>query len=178
MKKGIEKNQEILLKKIVWEMYRRNKIPFEDLYGEAILAYFESLQKWNNNEVTQKSFTISVVRNHLINFCMKQSAHKNLQNEFQITMEIMSFQTHWFEIYDSFSPTGKKMIEIILENKELFFGLPPKLAKGVLQKLLRQKYQWKFEDIWRAMKEGKKIMSQTPENPTKVVKYSIKEEIF
>jgi RNA polymerase sigma factor (sigma-70 family) len=61
-----------MLRKIAWSFHRTTGIEWEELYGEACLAYVKALKTYDAEQAATSTWIYHVVKNHLIFFARKQ----------------------------------------------------------------------------------------------------------
>jgi RNA polymerase sigma factor (sigma-70 family) len=163
MKESLYFSYEKLLTNRAWAWNKLTNVPFEELFSEAKLGFFENIEKWEPNKSKLSTWLYLTINSKLQNFCNRYhnispsyeetNFTKLLENEMQEESIFTEFTEEKKDINNLLKnlPTEYKeiCIKIISEGKEI--------SKAELTELLR-KEGWKWSDIWRFYKEMKKIL--------------------
>jgi len=136
------------------------KIEFDDLFQEAALQYCE-LIKNKPEKIIDKTFVYACIRNKLINFVKKEIKNENLYLEEvnQVLTKTIN-PKYFFEFYNSLSKSLKQITNLVLFSDKIQ-ELPPRLARGLIRKELKEKYHWKKQEIDSGINNMKKVVSET-----------------
>ena len=61
------------------------------------------------------------------------------------------------DIYSSLSPKATFICELVIEKQETLTEVPPKKARGIISRELRQ-LGWFWSDIWQSFAELKEVL--------------------
>ncbi len=154
--------------KIAWSFHNTTRVDIEELISEAKLSALEGLLSYDNQKASHISTYIYVrITNRLIAFINIEKRY------YKPDPDIFDFnQMECFPCIDNsiglseddlitkhLNGDGQKVAEIIQNNKEKLAGLPPKMMRGVIVKLLRED-QWSWPRIWRNIREMKQTLNE------------------
>lgn len=147
-----------LIRGIAWSFHHTSGIAWEDLFGEAILAYFEAMESFNPDKSKESTWIWYCVRNHLINFCKKESRHNNIPRVDELDWNRISYTPNYeFFIHEDI----KWIIRMVLRNQERYLDLGSRQMLGQIRRDLREKRKWKHQRIWDAMRNLKLELNQS-----------------
>ena len=143
-----------LIRYIAWSFHRTTGIDWEELFGEACLAYCEALQSYQPKKSEESTWIFNCVENKLINFCKMEWKHKNpvgIEGWIETTIPIPDYE--FFE--DRFSELNlsedvKWIIRMILRNPQRYNVTAFKTI-GIITRDLRDKKKWQYKRIWAGM---------------------------
>lgn len=158
-----------LVRKIAWDFSKKTNIAFEDLFGEACLAYCESVRAFDEaKQVKQTTFSFHCVKNHLINYCKREAYTKNLivtKNKLPEDFEFSDPNIPSVEdITEGWPQACKDVVNMIFENPEMYeaktpnfrrYGVGPhRRLKRVKQDLSRKGWSdFKIENACRIIRK-------------------------
>ncbi len=158
--------------KIAWSFHNTTRTPVEELISEAKLAAMEGLLDYDNNKASHISTYIYVrVTNRLIAFVNIEGRYWRPDVEdydfdqfaqqpcFNIDLDFSEDMI----IKNKLNEAGKRIAEIAENNKMKLAGMPPKMMRGVIVKLLREE-GWSWPKIWMNIQELKKTLNETTQN--------------
>ena len=156
---------EKLLHKFAWSYRNTTGIEEEELFSEACVAYMTAIMTYDVTKETKLSTWISYcVKNRLNSFVSTFHSDKVFTVFDEEKWEsfpandmfdsIFSFS----DIYKQLSPKAKFVCNMVLDAQETLDGIPPKLARGEIQRKLRQ-IGWVWSDIWGTFNELKRAFS-------------------
>lgn len=169
------------IRKLAWSFHYTTGLEFEELVGEASLAYAEALQDFDpDKEVKVLTYCYGRMKNHLISYCRGQKYRKYITDYEE---EHSGIYEHSMEnsMLDKFTGKAREVVEWIIEealspaqiltrtkgdiqHKELNESIinwdgNPKTIRGEISKFLRAK-GWKYTAIWDTMREIKETVRQ------------------
>ncbi len=154
-----------LIRSIAWSFHRSTKVEWDELFGEACLAYIEALQSFDpekSNGSQETSWAFICMRDKLISFCSKDNRHKkpirldwlyDYKSAEHPNYEFfeLSFVSFPRSIYfKTFSKDTRTIINIVRRNPHRY-ALPPKKALGKMSRHLRG-WGWSYPRVWKAMR--------------------------
>lgn len=156
---------EKLLHKFAWSYKNTTGIEEEELFSEACVAYMTAIMTYDATKEAKLSTWISYcVKNRLNSFVATFHSDKAFTLFDEEKWEsfpandkfdaIFSFS----DIYQQLSPKAKFVCDLVINKQETLDGIPPKLARGEIQRQLRQ-LGWVWSDIWGTFTELKKVFS-------------------
>ncbi len=171
-----------LIRKIAWSYVRRYPgADFDDLFGEACLAYLEARGRYNPDKAKESTFIWHVVNNHLKDFIggirrrveveiLTDADNLLMDSEEMGTAfplrdpvpspeQVLLTEERWNETKAGLSAEALRVCDIALNGKEIYLPMDkPKLCRGILRRALRE-IGWKWEKIWNAFRELKAAFS-------------------
>lgn len=153
---------EKLLHKWAWSYKTTTGIEEEELFSEACVAYMSAILTYDLDKHVELSTWISYcVKNRLNSFVTKFHSDKSFTLFDEEKMDSFpAFDKYeaifaYSDMLTELSPKAKFVCDLVLKQQKTLDGLPPKLARGVLQKELRTQ-GWIWSDIWSTFTELKK----------------------
>jgi hypothetical protein len=146
--------------KIAWELSSRfSNIQIEELLAESRFAYSKAIKYYSPKKGSKSTYIYKVTKQTLHNYIDTEvRALEQLVLTDSYSLVLSGGTTSMYEPYwalrEELSPLGQEISDIIINNPELYVGLPPKLAIGVVNRELRA-MGWKWTDIWRGVRELK-----------------------
>ena len=144
-----------LVRHIAWSFHKTTGIDWEELFGEASLAYCEALQSYQPKKSEESTWIFNCVENKLINFCKVEWRNKNPEGIGRwIETTIPTPNYEFFE--DRFgglnlSEDVKWIIRMILRNPQRYYNVNAFRALGIITRDLRDKKKWQYKRIWAGM---------------------------
>ena len=161
-KTNVEKNLN-LIKKLAWSFSYSTGKDYEELYGEALMAYIDAEKKYDptKSTISLNSFAWGIMRNRLIDYCTKKD---EVIYEHQMPHECMIPEpaynpTALFELIDSLSPTSKVIADMVLNNKDEFIGYSVKECRNKIREMLRQS-GWSWSMVWDGIRNIKSDLKE------------------
>jgi len=150
-----------LIRKIAWSFHHSTGLEWDDLFEEACVGFLISYDRYDSNKSKLSTWTFHTVRNHLIDYCRKNSKKWSSLSLLPFEPEDPKHQEPCFleDLMNSLSGDAKEVVQTIMEAPSDFFTLPPKMARGKIRDFLREK-GWKWQDIWDGMREVDQILSK------------------
>ena len=144
-----------LVRHIAWSFHRTTGIDWEELFGEASLAYCEALQSYHSEKSRESTWIFHCVRNRLITFCKEEAKNECLpgvRNWNGTTIPTPDYE--FFE--DRFdglnlSEDVKWIIRMVLRNPQRY-AINSRKAMGIIGRDLRNRKGWTYHRIWNGMK--------------------------
>ena len=155
-----------LIQKIAWSFHRTTGLPFDDLVGEASLAYAENLHKYNPDIAKLSTFMYTRIQHKLIDYCAKQRHHQHdsvlddLENDQAIadtTTASQENRTLFKSALKDRSEEMKYLAWMIFQSPGEFLGYG---GKGRVKDKLRE-CGWTWGQIWSAFGEVKNLLKET-----------------
>jgi DNA-directed RNA polymerase specialized sigma subunit len=137
-----------LIRKAAWSFHSTTGIDFEELMGEASLAYCKALKTYNPARGKLTTHVWQYMRDELINFARKEQKYVkndevvfqtyNTPHSSQFLFEILSKEAQ--EVAKVILRAPKKFLELPREKKPSAPGKPPRsdAERRVIQLLLQQ----------------------------------------
>ena len=146
-----------LIRKIAWSFHQTTKVDFEELVSEGIYQYYECLKYFDHERGVKRSTLLyRYVHNRLVTFT-------KIEQRYVLGCFInpVTNPTPFFELADEFSGDTKFILNLIMDYKQDFAGIPGKTARGRLVKSLR--YQgWSWSRIWDGIRNFKSTLNENP----------------
>ena len=154
---------ENLIRKIAWSFSKSTGIEYKELFAEACLWYCEAVRSHTpalNCKLT--SYAWIVMRNKLVDFINKEKQYGKEVPYSAMPEEqaFVSYQPIPFSEFLAELPEECRCIaEIVLDSlDELPDELPPKMARGRIEKILRER-GWSWPRIRRSVRTMKIVCS-------------------
>lgn len=157
-----------LVNYVAWSYHRTTGLELEELIGEAMLAYAETLRskKYDPERSGWSTWIYTNVKNHLNTYCqhMKKSSHITFLEHLdtyasnQADPEITTVFKNMIE--KKTSEDVQKICRMIFE-KPTEFTDTPKFVRGKLYRRLRA-LGWSWSRIWNSLREIKNILNENP----------------
>lgn len=101
----MDKNYINVLHKIAWSFHHTTGLEWEELFGEAQLAYVKAEQNYDPEKAAFSTYLFSVVTNHLLNYAFRCKRQYIVPNEnpkpVHLTPEV------WYAFRESIANLGK-----------------------------------------------------------------------
>jgi len=154
-----------LIRELAWNFSEKTNINFKELFSEAALAYCEAKEDYDETRKAKfTTFAWWCMKNHLINFCKKES---RFQQQFETKDKFnpnihptTSMKPKVEEIIEEWPENCKKAARMVLETPEQFTGSTPNFnrsdgtPRSRVYSSLRNK-GWTHQKIQITMKEMK-----------------------
>ncbi|KKM94686.1 hypothetical protein LCGC14_1195820 [marine sediment metagenome] len=152
-----------LIRQITWSFNRTTGIDWNELFGEACLAYCEALLSYKPEGGSKMSTWLFIcIKNKLLTFCTAEHRNKIVIDiDFDWTEDIIYPDYEFFELTFRSLPRSAEfkalpkdcqyVITIILRNP-LHYALPPRKVLGKIRLHLREEWKWTYPRIWKCMK--------------------------
>lgn len=137
-------------KKIAWGFQRTTGIEWEELFGEACLAYARAIPKYNPKKSSFRTWIYTCMRSHLSLFC---SNNQNGKKREPLHDNIAALQPTPSRI-DFLSKDAQLVCKIVVESPTKFYQVSPKLARQEIKNQLRT-IGWKWRRIFNTFREIK-----------------------
>lgn len=154
-----------LIRHLVWSFHRTTGLEWEELFGEAQLAYCQALRSYDNahgKKLTSWAYTCIV--NHLKTYIQKQNgshtisldallSNKDFQNresdgEAPIPEVLYDYEMEQItDLFGAMGPKARTVCDLIFESPDMFEENTVMKLQGILRDL-----GWKWIDIWAAFK--------------------------
>jgi len=134
-----------LIRKLAWSFHKTTGIDWDDLFGEACLAYCEACLSYRANHNKLSVWIYICIKNRLINYCHKEERLVLLDEETEeyYDNQLSTDPAAFFELFDSLSDDSKEISQMVLDDPTFFLGVR---GLGRVAKSLRKK-QWSFPRI-------------------------------
>jgi len=147
-----------LVRSIAWSFYYTTGLSFEDLFAEACLGYSIARKTYDDTRPAKFStYLVSTVKIHLVNYAKKE---KSTQTCSLFSAANIS-QTPVYEYWECYKPDIQTIINIVRNSNGEISGVPPKMARGVIRRELREQ-GWSWPRIWDTIRETKQMVYETP----------------
>lgn len=145
------------IRQIAWSFHTTTGIPFEDLYAEGCLHYWECVFTYDPCKRAKFStFIYKIVRLRLIDYCRNEAGHKATVAKYK---QPISY-TPKYEYWEWFKPDTQTIVDIVRNSNGEISGVPPKMARGVIRRELRE-LGWTWPRIWDAIRDTKQVVQET-----------------
>ena len=153
-----------LIRKIAWGFSKTTGQEFDELFGEASLAYVEALQNYDPAQAQLSTWATIIITHHLKNFCKRERLQKQILNtiEKEDTFSIPENQEteYLFKEWMCGLPQDLSYIcKMIFETPEDFLAASAKASRGKLIERLR-KQEWSWKRIWDGIRNIKSALNE------------------
>jgi DNA-directed RNA polymerase specialized sigma subunit len=145
-----------LIRSIAWSFHKTTGICFDDLMGEASLAYCEGLLKYDAKKGMITTFMFFYIRRHLINHIHKEYIKQPKLLSFEEIRVTETIDPQY--LIDSLSPDARKIADVVLSSPKIFCTISPEKAKKRIKTIL-QKKGMPLRRIWIGMRDLKTELS-------------------
>jgi len=150
-----------MIKRIAWSFHHTTGLDYDELYAEACLAYCEA-SKTFNSEKYQKltTYAYPIIVNALRAFIIKEKKQHPETKDMGI---FEAAYTPMYEFFTNVSEDLKKVANIIFSNENLIEQMeqvPPKMARGIFVRHLKENYGYNPEKGWRISENVRKELTQ------------------
>lgn len=147
-----------IARKLAWQFQKTTGFQFDELYGEALLAYAEALNEYNDTKKTKFStFAYICIKGALINFVKKEYVPKQA-----VDSSVLEYQATWDKPFwilkEQFGEDAQQIADMITKNPYQYLGKPSKMIRGQIREELREK-GWTYERIYAATRNIKEILN-------------------
>ena len=158
-----------LVRKVAWDFSKTTGIEFEELFGEASIAYTIAIQSYDKTKKTKlTTWATKVMKQHLTNFCKKQEADmkatceldENIDMELSKTNENKTLHKMIFEEWKESLPTDLQTLCDIVFTKDNIIMKTPKATRGKIIKNLREEKGWTWARIWDSIRNMKVAINE------------------
>lgn len=158
------------IKKISWVFHRTTGIEWQELFGEASLAYTEALSCFDPKKSSQNTWTYIFMRQRLINFCKKQNG-RHIQS---LPNNIALPQIKKAVSIELLNKEAQDIYQMIINSPKEYEELTAGAAKTKIKEQLRQ-IGWSWRQIIKGINELKQITNGRKEHL--FYKYNKKEKV-
>jgi DNA-directed RNA polymerase specialized sigma subunit len=153
-------------KGIARKVHFRTGVPFEDLIGEANLAYVQCLKNYDPEKGDFKAYFGASCFNGMVQFCQKEYSGLMIpyDEEYAPHQNPATEETFLSDLYDSLSAEAKEMVNTILEcpeemTKMAFKNAQKRITKGVLRGFFTEYRGWSHKVIAGCFAEIKGVLN-------------------
>ena len=152
-----------LIRQIAWSFHKTTGIEWDELFGEASLAYCEALRSYQPKKSKESTWIFNCIENRLINFCKMEWKHKNpvgVEKWVETTVPTPDYE-FFVDRFSEFnlSVDVKWIIRMVLRNPQRYNQIAFKTI-GVITTDLRDKKKWQYERIWAGMRNLRVELSE------------------
>lgn len=173
-----------LIRNVAWKFHHKTSIEFDELFGEAALAYSEALTKFDPDKgIKLTTFAYRCMHNHLINVCKRETrkARRKVyitdltERSEEATVSQIELQTSAFlkkakhietpsdsleDIFAEWASDAVQVADMVLSNPEQFLGNTPNYCrkKGTPKQRVKTALRqdgWTHARIQQVMREMK-----------------------
>lgn len=146
-----------LIKKFAWTFHKTTGIEWNELFSEALLAYCEAINSYDNEKKTKESSWVFVcVQNKLKTFSRLILRSRNIPfiNDWH-TRSLATPNYEFFHTPLSFSKDVSLVILMVKKDPNRYnrVGLTDKAGVGNIRKDLRDKKKWTYLRVDKAMRD-------------------------
>ena len=149
-----------LIRKIAYSFHATTGLEYEELLGEATVAYYEARKMHEPEKGALSTWTWTYMHNRLLYYLQTQARweRNNYKNP--------KTDSHWedshflLEFMDELPEDSKLVCEMILDSPREFFGNTQKETMGQVEARLRE-LGWAWKNIRGCLKEIKKALMKT-----------------
>lgn len=146
-----------LIRSVAWSFHKSTGIEFEELFGEASLAYVEALETHEPEKAKLSTYATVIMQNHLKTFCDEEKRNQgksSFSDDFFAGKENQE-QDFFFQEWVSELPRDLQIVcKVIFEAPEELISTSAKATRGNLIRKLRT-WGWSWPRIWTAIREMK-----------------------
>jgi len=149
-----------LIRETAWSFHRTTGVNWDDLFGEACVAYCQAINA-HENGTAKSTLIFSCIRNRLANFCRSELRNKYIRDIdwYESSEPEQDFEFFETSIHDKLSKDSKSIVNMILKNPRRY-ALPPRKALGKIRYNLRNRKKWNTVRINRGMKKLRKELTE------------------
>ena len=149
-----------LLRRIAWSFHATTQIEYDELFGEACLAYCEYLKDYVPEKGKFSTFIYTVVKNTLRSFVQQHQryAHTFIKDH-DFTDPVDESGRDFEDFLTALPEEAREMAIVFIESvDELPEDLPPKMTRGAFVRLLRSR-GWTQHEAWGAVRILKEALN-------------------
>jgi len=152
-----------LIRKITWSFHNSTGIEWDELFGEAVLCYWEAALSHNPEKAKLTTWTTTCITNRLRTFCKKQNALSSRRKNNKPIPQTHSenfFDVHQSAVFHEMinnSSSTQQIFELIMKEPHQYIGWG---GKGKIKEQLRE-LGWTWEKIWNGFREMKQLLNKT-----------------
>jgi DNA-directed RNA polymerase specialized sigma subunit len=147
-----------LIHRIAWSFANTTGIDVQELYQEAIVAYYRALETYDSNQNTKlTSHCWTYMKNALTNYARnEQRTTARFAENFEPEDPISTRNERFNDMLNSMSNDAQNVCEMILEDPDEFSERGSlKQVKNTLRDL-----NWTWPEIWKTVKEVRQSLQQ------------------
>lgn len=155
-----------LIRQLTWTFYKKNKgiIEWDDLFGEAVLAYTKATKAYNKTQTTKlTTYAYIVIKNALLACIKKEQTHQNTISAFRENIQTQKAPSLFYPT--GLSSNTRTVIEMLVSDVSNMTRTP---TRAEIKQELRT-LGWSWPQIWKCFKElrsqGKKKMIKYDGSP-------------
>jgi len=145
-----------MIRKIAWSFHSTTGLSFEDLFGEALLYFYNAFTKYDETKgMKLTSWAWHITQNRMIDYCKKQ-IHRHTSSLDDLLIQPSTTLKHSFELTELVG-TNEDMLfvaQMILDDEERY---EVRNAKELITKDLVY-LGWKYNRIWQTLRNLKKTI--------------------
>ena len=149
--------------KKAWSFHYTTGVEWEELFGEALVALAAAMPTHDPSKSKLTTWATRHIDLALIAFCQKQrcqhTRHTSASVESASTSANLFHNTSFKERMAQLSHEAKDVASLVLSSPTEFISLPPKLARGKIQRYLHS-IGWPHSQIWEVFHELKTALRE------------------
>lgn len=177
MKQGKLKVDLNMLRSIAYSFQQTTHLPYDELFSEAMAAYAENIQNYDEAKASLNTFVFMIVKNHLTSFLRKERlrnfphleefTYENDGGNKSSATECIDFAQEmsepFHELYHLMKPAAKEAVNHIFEN-DCYNENNSIEARGQLKNELLVK-GWTHDKVREAFRDIKYVLKHRQKNP-------------
>ena len=149
-----------MIQKIARSFHKTSGLEYEELLGEATVAYFESIETYEPERGALSTWAWACMTKHLLYYLQTQIRwNRNKCPDPRKPMEWVDSHFLW-EFMESLPKDSKLICKMILDSPEEFLGEARKETIGQVESYLR-KQGWAWRKIRNGLQGIKKSLTET-----------------
>lgn len=151
-----------LIRKIVWRFHKKSGVDWDDLFGEACIAYCRAVDTIDHKKDRDAYWVYRCVYSQLQNYCNKE---RRYQERIRLTGDgyngALSYTPH-YEYYaeDQLSDDVKWILRRVRRNPARYIGMNGGSPFRRITEDLKYNKGWSWERVWEAMRTLRKELNE------------------
>jgi hypothetical protein len=157
-----------LIRKITWQYFMNSGMDFDELFGEASVAYYEALETYDPDKGSLSSYVWNGMSGRLCNVLTREKRYTYDSLEYEdcdddashtYSNEPYVLPNLFFEVWEELGDQAKQVASMVLADPYNYLDKSPKLARGQIVQELRGK-GWSWSVIWKTLGELKTTLNE------------------
>lgn len=157
-----------LIRSVAWRFHRATDLEYEELFGEASVAYCNAIKRFDPSKGYKEStYLYFCMRNELINFCKKETRIKSRTQSIDGMDFAQEPRENLMDLIEEWPKDCQAIAKLVLDEAEYIVGHTPNFKrtegeyttpKQRLTATLRDQ-GWKVTRIQSTMKDVKELLA-------------------
>lgn len=155
-----------MLYRLSWQYHQQTGVDFEDLLGEAEVAYCKAAQHYDPARPVQFStYLYTAVLNQISSFIQRELRN----NQYTVSANDVDLETvgdvtkhdHFWAVLEDMPEDARRVCRMVLDSPQDYLRQAPKMTRGQIKRQLRSEWGWTHQRIWGAFHSIHQALKET-----------------